>query len=59
MPDVPVKLSETPASIRSAPPLLGEHTIDVLREVLQLPDARIAELTQAGAFGPVEEPQPA
>jgi crotonobetainyl-CoA:carnitine CoA-transferase CaiB-like acyl-CoA transferase len=59
MPDVPLKLSETPASIRSAPPLLGEHTVEVLRDVLQLPDARIAELTRAGAFGPIEEPQPA
>jgi crotonobetainyl-CoA:carnitine CoA-transferase CaiB-like acyl-CoA transferase len=59
MPDVPVKLSETPASVRTAPPLLGEHTIQVLKEILELPDARISELAQAGAFGPVEEPQPA
>ncbi|HEX5147676.1 MAG TPA: CoA transferase [Candidatus Limnocylindrales bacterium] len=28
---VPFKLSETPASVRSAPPLLGQHTDEVLR----------------------------
>ena len=29
---IPVKLSETPGSIRRAAPLLGEHTEEVLRE---------------------------
>ena len=28
---VPFKLSQTPASIRSAPPMLGEHSAEVLR----------------------------
>ena len=27
---IPVKLSDTPASVRQSPPLLGEHTTDVL-----------------------------
>ena len=30
---VPFKLSETPASIRSAPPLLGEHSAEILAEL--------------------------
>ena len=30
---LPYKLSETPASIRSAPPLLGEHSDEILREL--------------------------
>ena len=30
----PVKLSDTPTTIRSAPPTLGEHTADVLTQVL-------------------------
>jgi len=30
---LPYKLSATPASIRSAPPLLGEHTADILAEI--------------------------
>jgi crotonobetainyl-CoA:carnitine CoA-transferase CaiB-like acyl-CoA transferase len=32
-PGIPVRMSETPASVRRAPPLLGEHTDDVLREL--------------------------
>ena len=39
-----VKLSETPAAIRSAPPRLGEHTDEVLREILGRTDAQIREL---------------
>jgi glutaryl-CoA transferase len=30
LPGIPFKLSRTPASVRSAPPLLGEHTDEVL-----------------------------
>ena len=33
VPGIPYKLNATPASGRSAPPLLGEHTDDVLREL--------------------------
>jgi crotonobetainyl-CoA:carnitine CoA-transferase CaiB-like acyl-CoA transferase len=44
---IPLRFSETPASIRSAPPTLGQHTDDVLRDVLKLSDARIAELRAA------------
>ncbi|OAL34949.1 hypothetical protein AYO20_05664 [Fonsecaea nubica] len=38
-----VKFSGTPASIRTAPPLLGEHTDDILRE-LELSQAEIDDL---------------
>jgi formyl-CoA transferase len=34
------------------PPALGQHTREVLGEVLGYDDARIAELSGAGAFGP-------
>ena len=37
-------LSETPATIRSLGPRLGQHTDEVLREVLGYDDARIAAL---------------
>ncbi len=30
----PLKLSETPVTVRSAPPTLGQHTAEVLRDVL-------------------------
>lgn len=33
MPGFPVKLSETPASLKKYPPLLGEHTEEILNEL--------------------------
>jgi hypothetical protein len=41
---IPFRFSDTPASIRRAPPLLGQHTEAVLREELGFSDTRIAEL---------------
>jgi crotonobetainyl-CoA:carnitine CoA-transferase CaiB-like acyl-CoA transferase len=43
----PLKLSATPPRIDFAPPLLGQHTDDVLREVLQITDERLAGLRTA------------
>ncbi|MGI8825046.1 MAG: CaiB/BaiF CoA transferase family protein [Chloroflexota bacterium] len=43
----PVLLSETPPSVRSHPPLLGEHTDDVLRELVGLGPDEIAGLRVA------------
>ena len=40
----PLKLSETPVSYRLPPPLLGEHTEEVLIEKLGLSDAELADL---------------
>lgn len=40
----PVKFSATPVEYRRAPPVLGEHTVEVLRELLALDDAGMAEL---------------
>ncbi|MHC8509491.1 MAG: formyl-CoA transferase [Rhodospirillales bacterium] len=44
----PVKLSDSPAHVTRAP-LLGEHTDEVLRDVLGLSDAEIAEAKDTGA----------
>ena len=44
----PVRLSENPARAERAAPLVGEHTIEILRE-LALGDARIGELVHSGA----------
>jgi len=46
----PVRLSETPADYRLPPPLLGEHTDQVLAERLGLDAARIAELRGLGVI---------
>jgi len=46
----PFKLSATPAEARRHPPLLGEHTEEVLQEVLGLSHEEIDRLRQAGAL---------
>jgi formyl-CoA transferase len=43
---LPIKLGETPGSIRTPPPLLGEHTRRVLEEDLRLPAAEIDALAR-------------
>ena len=47
---IPTKLSETPGAIRTAPPMLGEHTARVLREDLGLSDDRIRVLDANGVI---------
>lgn len=44
---VPAKFSETPGTIRTAPPLLGEHTDEILRS-LGYAESRISELRKQG-----------
>ncbi|RRV08962.1 CoA transferase [Pseudomonas sp. v388] len=44
----PIRLSETPIEYRHAPPLLGEHTDRVLRELLGLSEGDITALREAG-----------
>ncbi len=46
----PVRLSETPADYRIAPPLLGEHTDAVLGERLGLDQAALAALREKGVI---------
>ena len=45
------RLSETPGGVRSAAPLLGQHTDEVLREDLGMTEAEIEALRRAGAIG--------
>lgn len=47
----PLRLSETPPSCRRAPPTLGQHTDDVLRELLELSAEELRQLRGAGAIG--------
>ncbi len=47
---LPVKLSDTPGSVRTAPPLLGQHTASVLEQDLGLSAGRIDALQRAGVL---------
>ena len=47
----PVRLSDTPGSVRSPAPLLGEHTEQVLRERLGMSENEITRLRNAGVIG--------
>ncbi len=47
---LPVKLSETPGAIRLAPPLLGQHTDEVLREI-GISDDELRRLREHGVIG--------
>ncbi len=44
LPGIPIKLSETPASIKTSSPLLGQHTSEILKEYLNYSDKKIKEL---------------
>jgi crotonobetainyl-CoA:carnitine CoA-transferase CaiB-like acyl-CoA transferase len=46
----PMRFSGTPLEYRLPPPLLGEHTDAVLRELLGMSDAEIARLRAAGTL---------
>lgn len=47
----PIKLSETPAKLQHAPPLLGEHNRRILGDLLGMSDQRIGELVEQGVVG--------
>ncbi len=46
----PLRLSESPVDYRLAPPLLGQHTLEVLTEVLGMDDDTIDELRINGVI---------
>jgi glutaryl-CoA transferase len=43
----PMKFSETPIEYRIPPPLLGQHTREILRDLLEIEDAVIDRLAAA------------
>ncbi len=47
---LPVKLSRTPAGIDSPAPVLGQHTEEVLRQLLMYSDEQIDECSEVGCF---------
>jgi crotonobetainyl-CoA:carnitine CoA-transferase CaiB-like acyl-CoA transferase len=50
-----IRFNDTPARDAVRPPRLGEHTLEILSEWLDLDEAAAADLAKAGAFGMTEE----
>lgn len=46
----PVRFSATPVQYRQAPPLLGQHTLEILAEDLKYTPEEIAALSRDGAI---------
>ncbi|MBP0950643.1 CoA transferase [Pseudomonas sp. 20GA0080] len=46
----PIRLSETPVEYRRAPPLLGEHTSEVLQALLGMSEGEVVALKSAGVL---------
>jgi crotonobetainyl-CoA:carnitine CoA-transferase CaiB-like acyl-CoA transferase len=47
---VPIKLSDTPGAVDRPPPVLGEHTTEVLREWLNMSEVQVNKLREAGVL---------
>ncbi|MEK7682063.1 MAG: CoA transferase, partial [Chloroflexota bacterium] len=47
---IPWKLSDTPGAIRTAAPILGQHTEHILKDIVGLSDGEIASLTREGVL---------
>jgi crotonobetainyl-CoA:carnitine CoA-transferase CaiB-like acyl-CoA transferase len=47
---IPWQMSATPCAVQAPAPLLGQHTDEVLREVLHMSDPEIADLRDKGVF---------
>jgi crotonobetainyl-CoA:carnitine CoA-transferase CaiB-like acyl-CoA transferase len=50
VPNVPIRFSRSDASVRTPPPELGEHSAEVLHELLGIDEAGLKALEQAGAI---------
>ena len=53
----PLRFSETPVSYRHGPPVLGEHTLDVLQQDLQLSESEIKKLQESGSISTTVDTQ--
>lgn len=55
VPGIPIKLNKTPGKIRYHAPQLGEHTTEVLANILGYSAAQTADLRSTGALGKFEK----
>ena len=50
VPGVPIKLSETPGNVDTPAPSLGEHTTEILTDILKMSPDEVANLKQDGVI---------
>ena len=50
VPGVPIKLSETPGNVDAPAPSLGEHTTEILTDILKMSPDEVAKLKQDGVI---------
>ena len=50
IPGIPIKLSDTPGNIRRPSPSLGQHTNQILKEILAYDEEKIRELEKENIF---------
>lgn len=50
LPGIPIKLDKTPGEIKEPAPILGQHTGEILREILGYEPEKIARLEENGIF---------
>jgi formyl-CoA transferase len=50
----PIKLSDSPSEVKRSP-LLGEHTDEILRQVLGFSDHQVKEVHDSGALDPPQK----
>ncbi len=51
----PIRLSDTPGSVRTAPPLLGQHSEEILRRHLDMSAAEVEDLRSRAVIGAAPE----
>ncbi|HAS91037.1 MAG TPA: carnitine dehydratase [Clostridiales bacterium] len=50
IPGVPIKMSQTPGAVEKPAPLLGQHTEEILQEMLGYDSAKVQELREKGVL---------
>lgn len=50
LPGIPIKMDKTPGEIKEPAPILGQHTQEILREILGYDAEKIARLEEYGIF---------
>ena len=51
----PIRMDQTPPTIRRGAPALGEHTQEILQGLLGMSDEKVSDLVKSGAVSKTKE----